>query len=69
MKRLTDDHLHVLRVVEKHGSICIGLPVSAEWELIADMLRWLARARYLIEDGDGDDGPVYRLSQAGRSAL
>lgn len=69
MRRLSDHQLHVLAVVGKHGRICIGLPVDAEWAPIAEELRRLAKWRYLIEDGSGDDGPVYSLSEAGRGKV
>lgn len=68
MRRLSDHQLHVLAVVSKHGRVCIGLPVSAEWSGIADELRRLAKWRYLHEEAT-DDGPAYELSPAGQSAV
>lgn len=68
MRRLSDHQLHVLSVVAKHGRICIGLPVDAEWEPIAEELRRLAKWRYLIEEAT-DDAPAYELAQAGHAAI
>jgi len=68
MRKLSDDDLHILSVVEKHERICIGLPVDPDWAPIAEHLRRLAKWKYLIEDAT-DDGPAYTLSQAGRENL
>ena len=68
MRKLSDDDLHILSVVEKHERICIGLPVDPDWAPIAEHLRRLAKWKYLIEDAT-DDGPAYSLSQAGRENL
>ncbi|KKB85160.1 hypothetical protein VW29_07450 [Devosia limi DSM 17137] len=68
MRKLSDDDLHILSVVEKHERICIGLPVDPDWAPIAEHLRRLAKWKYLIEDAT-DDGPAYTLSQAGRESL
>lgn len=69
MRRLTEHQHHILTVVNKHGRICIGLPVDAEWAPIAAELRQLAKWRFLIEDGSGDDGPAYELAPAGLEKL
>lgn len=69
MKRLSEDHRHCLRVVSERGRVCLGLDLSADGRHVASMLRDLAKWRYLIEDGTGDDGPVYELSEAGRAAI
>lgn len=68
MRKLSDDDLHILSVVEKHERICIGLPVDPDWAPIAEHLRRLAKWKYLIEDAT-DDGPAYSLSEAGRENL
>ena len=68
MRRLTDHDLHILAVVDKHGRICIGLPVDAEWAPIAEALRRLAKWKYLIEE-QTDDGPAYSVTEAGRARL
>ena len=68
VKRITDEDLHILSVVEKHGRICIGVPVDPDWAPIAEHLRRLAKWKFLIEDAT-DDGPAYTLSQAGREKL
>lgn len=68
MRRLSDEYLHILSVVAKHGRICIGLPVSAEWAPIAEKLRQLAKWRFLIEEAT-DDGPAYSLAPAGQAKL
>lgn len=65
MRRLSDDDLHILTVVAKHDRVCIGVPVDADWALIADHLRRLAKWRYLVEENT-DDGPAYSLSPSGR---
>lgn len=68
MRRLTDQDIHILSVVAKHGRICIGMPVDADWAPIAEHLRQLAKWRFLIEEAT-DDGPAYSLSPAGRDRL
>lgn len=68
MRHLSDDDLHILSVVAKHGRICIGVPVDADWAPIADHLRRLAKWRYLVEEAT-DDGPAYSLSADGRDKL
>lgn len=70
MRKLSDHHTHILAVVAKHGRICIGLPVSAEWAPIAKALALLARPNpgALIEE-QTDDGPAYSLSAVGRAKL
>jgi hypothetical protein len=69
MRRLSDFDLHILGVVSKHERICIGLPVSSEWASVAADLRRLAKWKYLVEDGSGDDGPVYTLTVEGRTKV
>lgn len=69
MRKLSDHHTHVLAVVARHERICLGIPVDPDWAPIADDLRRLAKWKYLIEDGDGDDGPAYELAPAGRAAV
>lgn len=68
MRRLSDEYLHILGVVEKHDRVCIGVPVDADWAPIAEHLRQLAKWRFLIEEAT-DDGPAYSLSPAGRNRL
>lgn len=68
MRRLSDHQLHILSVVAKHGRICIGLPVDAQWTPIAAELRQLAKWRYLHEEAT-DDGPAYELAPAGHAAV
>lgn len=68
MRRLNDHQHHILTVVNKHGRICIGLPVDAEWAPIAAELRQLAKWRFLIEEAT-DDGPAYELAPAGRALV
>lgn len=64
MRRLSDEYLHILAVVAKHGRICIGVPVDADRAPIAAHLRQLAKWHFLIEEAT-DDGPAYSLSSAG----
>lgn len=68
MRRLSDHQTHILSVVDKHGRVCIGLPVDAEWAPIAAELRQLAKWRFLIEEAT-DDGPAYELAPAGLEKL
>ena len=70
MRRLSDDDIHILSVVAKHGRICVGLPVSPEWAPIAKTLALLARPNpgMLIEE-QTDDGPAYCLSASGQARL
>ena len=70
MRRLSEQDMHILRVVAHHGRICIGLPVSAEWAPVAKALALLARPNpgaLIVEETD--DGPAYTLSPAGRSKI
>lgn len=69
MKRLSEDHRHCLRVVSDKGRVCLGLDLSADGRHVASMLRDLAKWRYLVEDGTGDDGPAYELSEQGKAAI
>ena len=68
MRKLNDSELHILSVVEKHGHICIGLPVDAQWAPIAEALARLAKWKFLVLEPT-DDGPRYSLSPAGRDRL
>jgi hypothetical protein len=61
LRRLTEEELHILGVVEKHGHVCIGVPVDADWAPIASRLRHLAKRKYLVEEVT-DDGPAYSLT-------
>lgn len=70
MRRLSEQDLHILRVVAHHNRICIGLPVSPEWAPIVTALARLARPNpgALVEE-QTDDGPAYSLSPAGRAKI
>ena len=68
MRRLSEEDMHILSVVEKHERVCIGIPIDAEWAPIAEHLRRLAKWRFLGEEAT-DDGPAYSLSPAGRDKL
>jgi hypothetical protein len=61
MRCLSDDELHILRVVAKHERICISVPVNPDWAPIASKLRQLVKWKYLVEESTGN-GPAYRLT-------
>lgn len=69
MRRLSDQDLHILAVVAERERVCLGPTDSGDGAFIAAELRKLARWKYLIEDGSGDDGVAYTLSPAGRKKL
>jgi hypothetical protein len=70
MRRLSDHEIHILSVVAKHETICIGVPIDEQWAPIATTLERLSRPNpgMLIRQ-DFDDGPTYSLSSAGRAKL
>ena len=68
MRRRTDEDLHFLGVVAKHQSICIGVPVDADWAPIASKLRQWAKWKYLVEEITGG-GPAYSLTATGLEKL
>jgi hypothetical protein len=68
VRRLSEHDIHILSVVAKHGRICIGLPVDAEWAPVAEALRRLAKWKYLIDE-QTDDGPAYSLTAAGHARV
>lgn len=69
MRRLSDQDLHILSVVAERERICLGPADGEDAAFIAGELRKLAKWKYLIEDGSGDDGVAYTLSPAGRDKL
>lgn len=69
MRRLSDQDLHILAVVADRERVCLGAADGENAEFIAAELRKLAKWKYLIEDGSGDDGVAYTLSPAGRDKL
>lgn len=69
MRRLSDQDLHILSVVADRERVCLGAADGEDGAFIAAELRKLAKWKYLIEDGSGDDGVAYTLSPAGREKL
>ena len=70
MRKLSETDLHILAVVAKRGSICIGIPVDEQWVPIAKGLERLSRPNPgLLVREDFDDGPSYSVSPAGLDML
>lgn len=68
MRRLTDHEQHVLNVLVRRGSVCLGdlATTSLLGADLHDTLKSLVRKKRAYAE-DTDDGPAFYPTQAGRN--
>ena len=69
---LTPRRLFTLRLIAKWPQSSTGICKAAKWEWADAHIRYLRKHGLIEQDGDRRDGwrrPVYRATEAGKSAL